>query len=189
MKNLRLPIFQMTWAEKNGEFGLMYPSEIEYDSQDFSFVIPVPVGYINNRPRFDRLKTNILKTQYFFPVEIAGEYMEVNGEVDIKEDLFEPDNDNTVKFIIPNGTSVEFYIDLFFLKSLYRVKGINRVKMSQYIGNFKKPVFEDFVFIPIIPKNAKILNDLYINHQGIFVGYTKDFGVFDGDNNDFNVIG
>jgi hypothetical protein len=186
MKNLRLPIFQMTWGEKDGKFGLMYPSELDYDSQDFTFVIPVPVGYINSRPRFDRLQSQLLKTEFYFPIEVAGEYVEVTGTVKIQEDLFEPDSENSITFITPKGLTAEFIIDLFMLKSIYRVKGINRLRMSQYIGKYKKPVFEECLFIPIIIRNASILNDFYLKNKGIFVGYTKDFGLFDDDNNSQN---
>lgn len=179
MSFLRLPVLQLTWAVNKGVFGLLYPSELNYESQDFSFILPVPIGYLNSRPRYDRLENLLNNTEFYFPVEIGGKYMEIPGEVNIKEDLFEPTKNNTISFTTPSDITVDLYIDLFQLKSLYRTGGMKRLMLNKYVGDYKKAIFDECLFVPIIVKDVKILNSLLQNYNSIFVGYTKNFGVFD----------
>jgi hypothetical protein len=183
--NMRLPIFQLTWGENNGVFGLVFPSELKYETQFFTFVIPIPAGYLNERPRYDFVTRALRETEFYFPIEVAGEYQELRGEIIIDDDIFSYDSESNIRFTTPTGYTVELLIDLFQTRSFYRLKGMKTRSLNRYVGNFKKPVFDDCVFVPLVIKDITILNDFFLDQKGIFVGYTKDFGVFDGDDQTF----
>jgi len=77
--NQRLPIFQLTWGVNNGVFGLVFPSELEYETQYFTFVILIPSGYLHGRPKYNLFNQVLKETEYYFPVEVSGKYQEIPG--------------------------------------------------------------------------------------------------------------
>ena len=169
-----LPIFQLTWGYNGDNFGLVFPSELPYETQSFVYCLPVPVGYINGRPIYDQIDDGLDSSEYYFPCESAGEYIELPGEVSYQK----ADSIPIISFEWSNGDKISFGIDLYRVRSFYRKKDIHVKYIDQYIGKHRHYLFDNLVFIILEPRDIPKMNRLFLERKAVFVGYTPDFGVF-----------
>lgn len=162
---MRLPIFQLTYKLQNGKLGLVFPSELPYEVQEFGFFLPVPVWNFNLNiwpPYPDSLFDAF---QYYFPVELDGKYLELDAASSVK-DPFQV----SINFSMKNQ-NVEFIFNPFRPVREY----------FRYAGNFRSSDFSQFVFYELDISSIATLNQLYNEQGGIFVGYTSNYGRFPED--------
>ncbi len=184
---MRLPIFNLAWGFNNDKFGLNFTSELETESQDFSYFIPIPVPFHNGRPSFYEWDKKLFEHQYYFPFERNGEYVELKGKIQNGESVvpndtllrLEADIDESLlmSFNISSFPTVHFLVDIYILRSFYRTRGIRTQFLHQYIGNYKNPLFEQLIFVPVIPLNMNVMNRILAEEKGVFVGYIPEYDI------------
>jgi hypothetical protein len=166
-----LPIFTLTWGFdiKSEKFGLLFMDELKNDSQDFSFYIPVPVQFNNGRSSFKNWEDEIYDHNYYFPFESDGENILLQGELKYPE----------LSFGVPGiGETIRFQIDIFSIRSFYRTQDIKTGYLHQYVGSYKRdPILERLIFIPILPRNIHLMNRIFLQKKGIFLGYSPLLGL------------
>jgi len=175
---MKLPIFQFTYGLNKGKFGFVFPGESDVEVQTFFFAIALPIGFTNERPNYERINDALFYNEFYFPIDLDGEYKEVYGEIKAPFD-FDEGSENIISFTATNGSSIDFDIDLYNLKSFYRLKGIKIRNLYRYVGEYQKGVYSNCLFLPLTLRNFDALNSYFNNDKGIFVGYTNNFGEFD----------
>jgi len=174
---MHLPIFQLTWGFIDDNFGLVFPSELPYDTQSFVYSLPVPVDYIRGRPNYDQIDSGLAASEYYFPCELAGEYLELTGKISYLKSGSAP----IISFEWSDGNKIDFEIDLYRVQSFYRKKNIHIKYLDQYIGKHRHYLLDRLVFIVLEPRDIPKMNRLFLEEQAVFVGYTPEFGFFRGE--------
>lgn len=170
----RLPIFQLVWGNShNDKFGLMFPSELEYESASFTYAIPVQILDGNQRPNYSQLDQVLFSTRYYFPVDVAGLFTPIEGRIDESKVA---QNNYSIGFRMPDGQLASFEIDVYATRSFYRLKGMKITSLNKYVGKYRHGIFDTCAFIPLNPMDVSILNEAFRVSKIIFVGQTSTYG-------------
>lgn len=171
---MRLPVFQLSWVLRNQKMGLVFPSELSYETQDFTFFIPVLIDRYGNYENGSGYKRAMAGNSYYFPCEIGGRYVEVSSEMNLntKSGLpslaFETQGNGTFEFLVEEKPFSAFDTGLYQPE----------LDFPRYLGDFNKPLFSRFAFLQLRPLDMVRMNSFYLEDKGILVGYTREFGNF-----------
>ena len=160
----RVAVYQMAFGlDQSGRVGLLFPSEIE-DESNQSIMFAIPFTYPFHHPfdfdgYFDR-------NEFYFPIEINGKYQELKAQIDFPEFIFSvPDTDYKITFQIEMSDFPHWPIYPFRDKPKYK-----------YIGKSSNIIPQNNGFLILQPMDIFELDELYMKHKGIFVGLTPNFG-------------
>lgn len=168
---MRLPIFQFVIGiNSEGEEGLLFSSELEGDeSQSICFAVPVP----RNITHPFEVQDFLYHSNFYFPfvfdrVEDNGEILELEPEVDFPELIFR----------VPRfEKEIIFNFDVFPSEFEWEWR-FGRRKFSKYfpkyVGNSLLSKSQPCVFLST--EDVFLMNDLYEQQGGVFVGLTTNFG-------------
>jgi hypothetical protein len=171
---MRLPVFQLSWTLRNHRMGLVFPSELSYETQDFAFFIPVLIDPYKACDEGLAYKSAIARDSYYFPCEIGGQYVEVSSEMNLNTKsglpslVFETSGDGAFEFLVEEKPFSAFDTDLYQPE----------LDFPRYLGDFSKALFSRFAFLQLRPLDIKRMNSFYLEEKGILVGYTREFGNF-----------
>lgn len=163
---LQLPVYQMTYGKgAEGEVGLVFTSEQEDNNQTVLFNIPIV------EPHPLRFLDFFEEYSVVFPFLLGEEYHNLTGKVEFPEIIFN----------IPN-TDIKIHFELEGFGFMYRrympFRG-SQYGRSKYVGKHKELMVENNGFWNLIPVDLHEMNELYLNHRGVFVGLTPNFGQVD----------
>jgi hypothetical protein len=158
---MRLPIFQLTWELASKNVGLVFTSEAEANIQSFFFALPIRVDYSSEVQIYRQAREQLDKNSYFFPAEIGGEYVQIEGFYKYPE----------FHFKVNDFAPFKFFVDPF--PRLPNDK--NAFLLDKYIYRGKYSGLSDFLFIPLTPSDMSLLNAFFWERRGIFVGFTPVF--------------
>jgi hypothetical protein len=162
----RIPIYQMTFGQdQSGKPGLVFTSEQkEYGSQSILFAIPIIESF--HHP-FDLIES-IEHQAIYFPFQMGEKYYELEAKINFPELTFSvPDTDIQISFEIDIDSFSNWYY-FPFRKDLYKKK--------KYIGKANNLILKNNGFLTLMPVDLFEMDELYLKHNGIFVGLTPNFG-------------
>lgn len=167
----RIPIYQMTYGQDSqGKSGFIFSSEQEnIGDQSVVFTIPIPDTFhshpIDFIESFEFIKV-------YFPVEVNGEYVELEAKINFPELTFEvPKTNTTVTFVVDNENFLSWYYYFPFSK--------RQRKTTKYAGQHDKLIRRNNGFLTLLPIDLQEMDKLYTDHKVIFVGLTPNFGELD----------
>lgn len=161
----RIPIYQMSYGQNNeSENGFVFSSELsEYSLQSIAFTIPLPSNLHHPMDFEDYFDLNT----FFFPFSLDEEYFELEAEINFPEMTFKvPKTDFNITFEIELEN---FYDWRYVLLPM----GKNRIR---YVGKEQNLIYKNDGFLSLLPTDVMEMNELYLKHNGIFVGLTPNFG-------------
>jgi hypothetical protein len=167
-----LPVFQLTWSLVGDKFGLVFPSELDYETQTFVYALPVPVDFNNGRPDYSQIDSGLASNEYYLPCEIDGHYVELEGKLSYPVGGERP----IVQFNYQNQVEIDFEVDLYRVRTFYRKEGVSTRYIDQYVGTHRYDRLRNFVYIILEPTDITGMNTLFNKKQVIIVGYTPFFG-------------
>ena len=168
---IRIPVYQMTYGlGKGGSYGLVFTSELETSSsQSILFTIPV-IKYSHPIIFLEEIRYSRNYTIYF-PFLLGERYFNLEAEINISELIFTvPETDFQITFEIDLDESINR------LLSPYRERVL---VISNYVGNEEQLILPNYGFLTLLPVDLYEMDELYIEHKGVFVGLTPNFGTLD----------
>lgn len=159
----RIPIYQMSYGQsKNGDEGLLFSSEIETDSQSVLYTIPLIEPFDHPLDFFHYFEYQT----YYFPFFFNNEYLELEGHFDFPEISFAvPNTDYKIIFEL-DATNIPTW-HIFFRKQM-------RFRKLKYVGSYDKIIVPNSGFISLLPIDLYEMDNLFLEHRGIFVGFTPN---------------
>lgn len=162
---MRIPVYQLTFGydKQNDRLGLTFSTEEEEDNQSLVYAVPYTHPFhFHPLELIEYFKAN----DFYFPIEINGEYTEVTAKINFPELIFN----------VP-GTEykIAFRVDLDDYDFWHRFYHREKLKYT-YIGKSKNLFPKNNGFLILQPIDLLELDELYLKHKGIFVGLTPNFG-------------
>lgn len=158
---IRIPIYQMIF---DGE-GIRFSTEIDDDSnQAVIFVIPKFHHGIEIKYSEDIIT--------YFPFDINNEYFELESKIE-----------NSIITFNPPKTESKFYFRINF-ENTFLESVFSNNNVLKYSGNISINNDENS-FLIIHPLNLPMMDKMYFQTKGIFVGLTPSFGKPDNNIFDF----
>ena len=146
------------------ELGLVFPSEMnENESPSILFTTPIPPYALLDQ--FD-LKNFMEQNTFYFPFLLNQEYYEPEAKIDFPKLTFPAPKTNF---------GIAFEIAFIFIDKIPG-RSISNPSSPKYIGNNNRLIPENDGFLILFPVNLSDMDKLYLEHGGVFVGLTPDFG-------------
>jgi len=162
-----IPVYQMTYGQgSDGRAGLVFTTEQEeYTNQSVLFVIPI-IDAFERPPHFiDFLQDATV----VFPFLLGNKYYDLEGKVNFPEVIFNiPEVKRTITFEIDIDNIFGWHFYPFWRREYRKIK---------YVGEHVNLVPRNNGFIILQPVDLYEMDELYIEHKGVFVGFTPNFGI------------
>ena len=163
----RIPIYQMSYSQdSDGNLGLVFTSEQElHDNRSIMFVVPLIEPF---RHPFEFIG-NFEHQSIYFPFLLGEKYYELEAKINFPDLEFTiPEKNIKITFSI----GIDNFINWNFIP--FRQQQNN---FPKYIGKHNKLLTENNGFLSLAPVDLYEMDELYNEHQGVFVGLTPNFGV------------
>ncbi|MBE7171835.1 MAG: hypothetical protein INR73_14705 [Williamsia sp.] len=169
----RIPIYQMTYGQNSqGNTGLMFTSEQEnFTSQSILFTVPIIEPFAHPIDVFNYVESY----KFYFPFLLNERYMELEAKVNFPEFVFNvPETKYQVAF---EADADNFYNWQYYLSLVFKSPKRPLHRNLKYVGNADKLIpNKTFGFVTLAPIDLYEMDELYLEHKGVFVGLTSNFG-------------
>lgn len=165
--NLHTTVCQMTWSTRSdGDRGLVFSDELADDEgQAFGYWLPLLRQHVRAIP-FEFPYFELPDYEVYFPCTFRGDEIELAARMTSTELSFEIDG--TVSEV------VAFELNLALKPTSIR-KSLAYIDYEKYIGSALLSG-ERYAFVEVLPVDIDLMNELFREHQLVFVGQTSSFG-------------
>ncbi len=164
---MRIPVYQMAYGQnQKGIDGLVFASELsDYQNQSVLYSFPLTERLHNFHHLIDYLEFN----QIYFPFLLGEKEIELKAKIEFPELVFDvPGTNFSVRFEI-DGTNLRPW-------PYFSPRKRNFKYSQKYVGEETNIIPQNLGFVTLLPIDLYEMDELYIEHKGVFVGLTPNFG-------------
>lgn len=165
----------MTYGQnEKGESGLVFPSELDdSNGQSILFTVPIIEPFTHPMDIVEYMESHT----FYFPFLLNEKYIELEARGDFPDLLFNiPETQYQIVFEIDTDNLNTW--QYFYYSRRFKLPWRNKSHTIKYVGTNDKLILpKTSGFIPIAPVDLYEMDELYLEHKGIFVGLTPSFGM------------